>query len=69
MLMSTSLDAIITNLKYHVTNTNFVNNNVRIIDFHKNWNVYCIYIKVLIIKELKPILNKVLKAPEQLVNF
>ena len=39
MLMSTSLDATITNLKYHVTNTNFVNNNVRIIDFHKNWNV------------------------------
>ena len=39
MLMSTSLDATITNLKYHVTNTNFVKNNVRIIDFHKNWNV------------------------------
>ena len=25
-------------MEYHITNTNFVENNVQIIDFHKNWN-------------------------------
>ena len=39
MLMSTSLDATITNLECHVTNTNFVKNNIRTIDFNKSWNV------------------------------
>ena len=44
--------------------------NVRVIDFHENWNVLLyIYIKLIMIKELKPILNKILKAPKQLVFF
>ena len=75
MPVGTSLDATTTNLEYHVTYNNFVKNNARIIDFHKilfiahiKLDLLHIY-KSIIIMELKPILNKTLKTPKQLVHF
>ena len=61
MFLNTSVDGDVTTPDHRDININIVKNNVRIIDFHSNWNVL-LYKEAIKIKELKPLLNIVLKA-------
>ena len=66
--MNTSLDGDVTTLYRHDININIVQNNVGIIDSHRNWNVLLCK-EAIKIKELKPLLNNSLKASKELDLF
>ena len=64
MFLNMSLNGDITTLDHRGININIVNNNVQIIDCHRNWNIL-LHKEALKIKELKPLLNNGLKAPKE----
>ena len=68
MLFNTSLDGDVTTLDHRDININIVNNNVRIIDSHRNWNLL-LYKGEIEIEQLKQLLKKGLKASKELYLF
>ena len=59
--LNTFLDGDVTTLDHRDININIVNNNVLIIDSHRNCN-FLLYKEAIEIKELKPLLNDGLKV-------
>ena len=68
MFLNISVDGNVTTPDHRDININIVKNNVRIIDFHSNWNVL-LYKEAIKTKELKPLLNIGLKASKELNLF
>ena len=68
MFINTSLNGYVTTPDHRDININSVNNNVQIIDCHRNWNAL-LYEEALKIKELKPLLNNGLRTSKKLHLF
>ena len=68
MFLNASVDGDVTTPDHYDIKIDIIINNVRIIDFHRNWNVL-LYKEAIKIKELKPLLNIGLKASKELDLF